>query len=165
MEAILIGCDLQKFIDGFYPAPIAMITTNNEINQNVEYQTWIRQDKLLFGALVGTFSPSLIPLITQSQTSCEAWQTLANTYFRPFCGHIKQIKEQLKQISKGSQSISEYMQANKTWANELDALDKPLDHEDLIEKILEGLGDDYQPIVNAVNGRATPMLFDELHES
>ena len=56
------------------------------------------------------------------------------------------------------------MQAIKTWAEELAALGKPLDHEDLIEKILEGLDDDYQPIIDAVNGRDTPISFDELHE-
>ena len=72
MEAILIGYDLQKFIDGSDPAPIATITMNNEIKENPEHQTWFRQDKLLFGPLVGTLSPSLVPLITQAQTSREA---------------------------------------------------------------------------------------------
>ena len=89
MEAILIGYDLQKFIDRSYPAPMATITTNNETKPNPEYQTWFRQDKLLFGALVGTLSPSLIPLITQSQTSRDAWKILTNTYARPSLGHIK----------------------------------------------------------------------------
>ncbi|KAI4347792.1 hypothetical protein L6164_008574 [Bauhinia variegata] len=49
-------------------------------------------------------------------------------------------------------------------ANELATLNKPLDHEDLIEKIHDGLDDDYQPIVDAINGRDTPISFDELHE-
>ena len=35
------------------------------------------------------------------------------------------------------------MQAVKTRNDELTALGKPLDYEDLIEKILEGLDDDY----------------------
>ena len=96
MEAILIGYNLQKFIHGSYLAIMATITTNNEIKLNPEYQTWLYQDKLLFGALVGTFSPSLIPLITQSQTFHEAWKTLAKTYALPSYGHIKQIKEQIK---------------------------------------------------------------------
>ena len=73
MEAILIGYDLQKFVDGSYPAIITAITTNNETKPNSEYHTWLHQDKLLFGALVGTLSPSLISLITQSQTSRDAW--------------------------------------------------------------------------------------------
>ena len=89
MEAILISYDLYKFIDGSYPTPMATITINNEVKPNLEYQTWLRQDKILFGALVGTLSPLLIPFITQSQTSREAWKTLANTYAQPSRGHIK----------------------------------------------------------------------------
>ena len=92
MEAIFIGYDLYKFIDGSYPAPMPTITTNNKVKPNPEYQTWLYQDKLLLGASVGTLSPSLIPLVTQSQTSRELWQTLANTYAQPSHGYIKQIK-------------------------------------------------------------------------
>ena len=40
------------------------------------------------------------------------------------------------------------MQAIKTQADQLVALGKPLDHEDLIEKILKGLDDDYQMITS-----------------
>ena len=56
------------------------------------------------------------------------------------------------------------MQSIKTRADQLATLRKPLDHEDLIEKILEGLDDDYQPIIDTVNGRDTPISCDELHE-
>ncbi|KAL6315549.1 hypothetical protein AAG906_000852 [Vitis piasezkii] len=164
MEAILIGYDLQKFIDGSHPAPPTTITTNNVVSTNPAYQTWLRQDKLLFGALVGTLSPTLVPLITQSKTSYEAWQILANTYARPSRGHIKQLKDHLKNITKGSQSITDYMQSIKTRADELAALGKPLDQEDLIEKVLEGLDENYQSIIDAVNGRDSTISFDELHE-
>ena len=42
------------------------------------------------------------------------------------------------------------MQAIKTRADKLFALGKTLNHEDLIEKILEALDDDYQPIIVVV---------------
>ena len=41
------------------------------------------------------------------------------------------------------------MKAIKTRADQLAALGKPLDHEDLIKKILEGLDEDYQSIIDA----------------
>ena len=90
--------------------------------------------------------------------------SLANTYARPLRGPIKQIKDQLRKTSKGSQSIFEYMLAIKTKSDQLATLGKPLDHEDLIEKILEGLDDDYQLVFDAINGQDAPILFDELHE-
>ncbi|RVW87967.1 Retrovirus-related Pol polyprotein from transposon RE1 [Vitis vinifera] len=105
--------DLQKFIDGSHPAPPTTITTNNVVSTNPAYQTWLRQDKLLFGALVGTLSSTLVPLITQSKTSYEAWQILTTPMLAHSRGHIKQLKDHLKNITKGSQSITDYMQSIK----------------------------------------------------
>ena len=56
------------------------------------------------------------------------------------------------------------MQGIKTKADQLPTLGKPLDHEDLIKKILEGIDEDYQPVIDVINGRDTPISFDELHE-
>ena len=56
MEALLIGYDLYKFVDGSYPIPPTTITTNGTIKPNPEYSTWQHQDKLIFGALVGRVS-------------------------------------------------------------------------------------------------------------
>ena len=39
-----------------------------------------------------------------------------------------------------------------------------MDVKDLTEKILDGLGDDYKPIIDIISGRDTPISFDELHE-
>ena len=56
------------------------------------------------------------------------------------------------------------MQLIKSHADELVALGKPLDDEDLIKKILDGLDDDYKSIVDIINGRDTLISFDELHK-
>ena len=52
----------------------------------------------------------------------------------------------------------------KCRAEQLAALRKPLDHEDLIDRILDGLDEDYKSLADIVQGRDTPILFDELHE-
>ena len=88
---------------------------------------------------------------------------LANTYVRPSRGHIKQIKEQIKHTTTGTKTILEYIQFIKIRAIELMSLSKPMDHEDLLEKLLDGLGSEYQFVIDAVNGRDTPMSFDEIH--
>src|SRR3954468_1471543 len=159
MEAVLICYDLYKFVDGSHPAPPSTIMIDNKDSPNPKFQTWFRQDKLIFGALVGSITPSLIPLITQSQTSHELWDILANTYARPSRGHIKQVKDQIKHASKGSKSISEYMQFIKAKADELAILGKPMDHEDLVEKILDGLDDEYKSIADIINGSDTSISF------
>ena len=56
------------------------------------------------------------------------------------------------------------MQFIKCRADQLAALGKPVDHEDLIDKILDGLDDDYKTIADIVQNRETLILFDELYE-
>ena len=117
-----------------------------------------------FSALFGAISVSLQPLIVRTTISLDAWQTLANTYAKPSRGHIKQLNEQLKWCTKGSKSISEYMQAIKTRADEFAILGKPIDDEDLIDQDLEGLSDEYKSIIDAINARDTSISFAEIHE-
>ncbi|KAK5845272.1 hypothetical protein PVK06_001441 [Gossypium arboreum] len=143
----------------------ATITVNNAISPNLVYQTWLRQDKLLFAALVGTISPNLVPLITQSTMFREAWQALANTYALPSRGHFKQIKDNLKNISKGSQSVTDYMQAIKVKANKLATLGKPLDHEDLIEKVLDYLDDSNLLLMKSIAATRSSHLMNSMKKS
>ena len=52
----------------------------------------------------------------------------------------------------------------KTRANELAILGKPIDNEDLIDRVLEGLSDEYKSVIDAINACDTSISFDELHE-
>lgn len=164
IEAILIGHDLHQYVNGSLACPPTVTTTDGIEGPNPAFLFWTRQDKLLFGALVGTLSQSLIPLVSQANTSKDLWDILAKTYALPSRGHIKQLKEQLHRITKGSRSITEFMQAIKSCADQLAALGKKVEHEDLIDRVLIGLDASYNSVVDAVNARDTPISFEELHE-
>lgn len=164
IEALLIGHDLYKYVDGTNSCPSAVVTTANVEKPNPDFSFWNRQDKLLFGALVPTLSTSLVPLISQAKTTKDMWDILAATYAKPIRGHIKQLKDQLNRISKGSRSITEYMQLIKACTDQLAALGKVVEHEDLIDRVLNGLDTPYNSIIESVNSRETPISFEELHE-
>ena len=108
---------------------------DNAPTRNLAHLTWFRQDQLLFGALLGSLSTNLISLVSQAKTSKELWDILAKTFNKVSRGHIKQKKDQLKAISKGTNSITVYMHVVKLIADELASLGKPLDHEDFIDRI------------------------------
>ncbi|XP_021746812.1 uncharacterized protein LOC110712647 [Chenopodium quinoa] len=166
LQATLLGYDLDKFVDGTFPSPPASITTAEGTSAtNPAALPWFRQDRLVFGALVGTLSPDLVPLVSQSETAKEAWDILASTYANPSRGHFKQIKDHLAKITKGNLSISEYMQAIKQCIDRLASMGKPMDPEDIIDKVLFGLDYEvYKPVIDAVNARDSPISFEELHE-
>ncbi|KAJ9550636.1 hypothetical protein OSB04_014681 [Centaurea solstitialis] len=166
VEALLYGLDLFKFINGSHPAPKPTTAADGSETPHKDYLPWFRQDRLLFGALVGSLNPQIVPLITGAASSHEAWQILAKTYASPSRGHIKQLKHRLKQTTKTpTQSITEYMQQIKTITDELASLGKKMDDEDVIDAILTGLDQStYKPILDAIHARDTLISFNELHE-
>ena len=156
--------DLLGYIDGFKPCLPSTITQNNTIVPNPTHNTWIRQDQLIFNALVGSLSPTIISFIARAKTSAEAWLILANIYAKPSRGRIKQVKNQIKNLTKGSQTVTEFLQLVKCQADELSILGASMNEDDLTDKILDGLGDDYKELIHAVQARDTMIMFDEFHE-
>ena len=56
------------------------------------------------------------------------------------------------------------MQLLKACADNLASLAKPIEHEDLIDCVLDVLDSTYTSIIDAVNGRDNTISFEELHE-
>ena len=73
--------------------------------------------------------------------------------------HLKSV---LTNVTKGTQTITEYMQHVKSVADELAMLDAPENSEDLTVKILNGLGDEFRDISSAVRARDSVISFEEL---
>ncbi|KAJ9559992.1 hypothetical protein OSB04_005152 [Centaurea solstitialis] len=97
------------FLDGSHQPPPKTITRDNVQTPNLAYNTWIRQDRLLFGALIGTLEPTIVPLVCLTTTSKELWDTLMATFASSSRGHINQLKARLKTITKGPQTVTEFM--------------------------------------------------------
>jgi hypothetical protein len=167
-QTLFIGYDLQGYIDGTKPCPSQYLPTNtdNPTTQtlNPEYHTWIRQYQLILNAIIGSITPTIIPFIARATTARAAWNILAATYATPSRGRIKQVKANLKSLTKGNLSITDFLQSVKARADELAVLGALVDNEDLTDKILEELGDDYKELVRAVQARDHAISFDELHE-
>ena len=163
-HTLLVGFDLMGFVDGQRPCPPATITADGITSPNPAYHLWTRQDQLLLNAIIGSISPTIIPFIASAKTAYDAWNSLANTYAKPSRGHIMHLKGVLTNVTKGTQTITEYMQHVKSIADELAMLDAPENSEDLTVKILNGLGDEFRDISSAVRARDSPITFEELHE-
>ena len=78
---------------------------------------------------------------------------MADTYAKPSRGRIKQVKTHLKNLTKGSQTVTDFLQTVKARADELAILGAPMEEDDLTEKILDGLGDEYKELVRAIQAR------------
>jgi hypothetical protein len=111
VEAFLDGYDLFKYQDGLLLAPSKTITTTAETpvtTENPAYQTWRRQDRLIYSALLTTLSNEVASLVSQTKTSHDLWTLLKNTYAQASRSHLKQLKERLQTAFKGTQFITTY---------------------------------------------------------
>lgn len=109
IHALLDGYDIAGFIDGSTPTLEQTITVDNVPSTNPDYTKWHRQDRLIYSCLIGTLSPSIQTLVTNTKTSQDVWKSLSATYATPSRGHIQQLRLQLKHFTKGDKTIDDYM--------------------------------------------------------
>ncbi|XP_010474301.2 PREDICTED: uncharacterized protein LOC104753802 [Camelina sativa] len=145
VHALVDGYDLADYLDGSGKIPSATVTTEGVVSENPDYVNWKRQDKLIYSALLGSISLVVQPILSLTTTSCEIWNTIADTYGKPNRGHVQQIYDQLKAWTKGIVRLT-------------------MDHDDQIELILEGLPEEYRPIIDQVEGRDTSPTIAYVHE-
>lgn len=160
IHTLLDGYDLAGYIDGTTPAPAQTITVNNDSEANPDY-TKLRRHRLIY---LGTLSLSIQSLVTNTKTSQEMWKSLSATYATPSRGHIQQLSLQLKQYTKGDKNIDDYMRGLTSRFDQLALLGKPLDHEDKVEYIIDGLPEDYKSVAEQIEGRDISPSIVEIHE-
>jgi len=146
-ETLFIGYDLLGYIDGSKPCPSPTLITDDITVSNPAYSLWVRQDQLLLNAIVGSLSPPLISFVARTTSSHDAWHVLATTYAKPSRERIRQVKNQLKNLTKGSMSTTDFVYFIKARFDELAVLGAPMDTDDLTEQILDGLDEDYTELV------------------
>lgn len=110
VHALLDGYDLADYIDGSTVAPSSMITTDEGIVPNPAYAIWKRQYRLIYSALLGAITTTVQPILSTASTVTQRSGLLSMTYAKPSRGHVKQLRQQLHNLKKGSKSINEYFQ-------------------------------------------------------
>ncbi|OMP03343.1 Reverse transcriptase, RNA-dependent DNA polymerase [Corchorus capsularis] len=134
-DAMLIGVDLTSYVDGT-PAPPAAIEEDEAI----------------------------LPLVSSSNTSREAWQTLSKMFANKSRSRVMDLKNTLTNTKRGTQSVSEYLQFMKHIAAEINLAGANVEEDELVLYILNGLGSEFREISANIRARDSSISFDELHD-
>lgn len=164
INSLLIARDLVDSVTGETPCPPQTIGAGASASPNPHFSLWIRQDKLLYLALFGSCDPEARSVMSPTDTSCDAWLALQRAFSNRSRSRAMSLKERLSSISKGTSSISCFMQSIRFIADELALIGHPLDDLDLVIHTLNGLRPSFREIVASVRTRNSPILFDELHD-
>ncbi|GKV43628.1 hypothetical protein SLEP1_g50892 [Rubroshorea leprosula] len=147
--------ELLGYLDGSHPSPVAT---------EPSYSLWARQDQLIRHALITLVSESITPYIAAVATAQQAWETLARLYANRSRTRVITLKEHLQNMCCDGRSVSEYLRALKSMADELGTIDRPLTDDDLTVYILNGLGPEFREIAASLRTRDSSLSFDDLHD-
>jgi hypothetical protein len=162
-QPILCGYELQGLLDGSDPCPpklIANAAGNGEI-PNPAYVSWLRRDQQLLNLIICSLAPSLVPSMYGLKTSQLAWSSLATWFAAQSKSRISHLKRQLQCLQQGNKTCIEYLSQAKSWADELSAVGKPVEDNDLISYVINGINPTYNSFVTAFTLRDRETTFHD----
>nr|XP_009763737.1 PREDICTED: uncharacterized protein LOC104215591 [Nicotiana sylvestris]XP_016479355.1 PREDICTED: uncharacterized protein LOC107800654 [Nicotiana tabacum] len=141
VKTLLFGYDLLGFIDGSSSCPAEYYTENDKQLINPNFKLWLRQDSLVRNAIMASVEHSIAPMIAQASIAKHAWEILQTTFANRSQSRIFGLRDILSNLRKESRTVAEYMKEIKSVAVDLASSGSPLTNEELVIKILSGLGE------------------------
>ncbi|OMO63086.1 Integrase, catalytic core [Corchorus capsularis] len=164
LDSLLVGLDLNGYVDGTHPCPAKSLTTDGTATLNPAFTKWVRQDKLILHAIVVSVSEAVVPMIVSSKSSQEAMSKLTNIFAGKTRSRVMSLKKKLTLSTQGTKSVADYIQSVRSTADELALAQAPVSEDDQIIFILNGLNPEFREISTAIRARETAISLEELHD-
>lgn len=117
-------------------------------------------DAHLLSCITATLSPPIFTSVCSCKSSFDVWISLENRFTSLSRSHIHQLKNQLNRLSKKGHSMEDYLGQVKTLSDQLTLVSSPIDDEDLVLIILNGLPDEYNAFKTTIRARAESISVD-----
>ncbi|GMY07326.1 Retrovirus-related Pol polyprotein from transposon TNT 1-94 [Fagus crenata] len=110
-----------------------------------------------------TLSSSAHSLIIGQSSAFGMWSVLLKRYTSVSRSNILNLKKQLHDVKKNTDSVTQYLQRIKESRDRLAAVGTIVDDEDLLHIVLKGLPSEYESFSTAMLTKSDPVSFEELH--
>ncbi|KAL0903685.1 hypothetical protein M5K25_028083 [Dendrobium thyrsiflorum] len=157
VEKIYTANGFKGFLDGSSKPP------PQDQSPSSSPDVWHFLDHNLAAALFSIITPSILPYVLSLTHCAKIWATLAHRLQASTRSRLIQIKKELHHLSKGDQSMSQYLLTVKSKVDALSAAGSSLDPEDVILYILNGLPATYQAFKTAIRTNLQPLSLDDLY--
>nr|POE53724.1 hypothetical protein CFP56_49290 [Quercus suber] len=144
----------EKFLKDLSGSYIAVI--------NPDFLIWKSMEKALLTFISSTLSPSVLAITVGCATAIEVWKILENRFSSASRSHIMNLKGELHNLKKGSESVDVYLQKIKVVRDKLLAVGVIVDDEELLHIAIKGLPKEFNAFRSAIRTRSTQLGFDEL---
>ncbi|OMO77387.1 Reverse transcriptase, RNA-dependent DNA polymerase [Corchorus capsularis] len=163
-DALLQGFDLYGYVDGTKTPPAKEIQQNGQTLTNPGYSYWLRQDKLIFHAIIASTSEAVLPCVASSKTSNDAWQKLLKLFANKTRSCIMDLKSSFTTTKRNNLLVAEYLQQMKQIVDELNLTGTVIDDDDHILYILNGLGPEFRELSIAIRARESSISYEKLYD-
>ncbi|GMP89176.1 hypothetical protein CsSME_00040856 [Camellia sinensis var. sinensis] len=158
MQNILRATKLIGFVDGSIDCPSSTLSdaSNKEVS-NPEYLQWMNVDAHLLSCITATLSPAIFSSVFHCKTSYEVWTVLQSRFTSLSRSHVHQLKNKMNHLTKKGLSMDAYLTEFKTIADQLALACAPVDDEDIVLLILNGLPAEYNAFKTSIRTRSDSM--------
>jgi hypothetical protein len=98
--------------------------------------------------------------VASNATAVTLWAAISQSFASQSRSRVLHLRNQLVATRKGNMSIASYFSTMRGYADEMAAAGKPIDDDDVVSYILNGLDADYNSLIEQVNGM-TEMISPE----
>ncbi|XP_066396527.1 uncharacterized protein [Miscanthus floridulus] len=166
--AAIRGACYEGHINGKTKAPDAEIVEKKTdgttvTNPNPAFEAWYARDQQILWLILSSAGKEVQAQIIAAETAEQAWSTVEKMFSAQTRAKTMNLRLALTTTKKGNMSITDYVAKMKGFADEMAAVGKALDDEELAAHICNGLDADYNPVVTSVTARTDPISIPELY--
>jgi hypothetical protein len=168
------GARLFGYLDGSVKAPREEIFVEKEESgkkvtvkmENPAFVAWNERDQQVLSYLLTSISREVLVQISEHETAHEAWSAIQAMYASQSRSRIIGLRRALNDLKKRKMShAAVYFNKLKGLTDELAMAGKKLEEDDIINAVLNGLDEQYNPLVEAISARliATGISLSEVY--
>jgi hypothetical protein len=130
---------------------------------NPDYTVWRVHDQHVLTYLVTSLSREVLTGVGSNSMTAGMWTAITKLFASQSRSRVLHLHNLLVATRKGDLSIAAYFSSMRGFADEMMAAEKPLDDDDIVSYILNGLDADYNSLIEHANGMADPTSPETLY--
>jgi histone deacetylase 1/2 len=163
------GFRLEGHLTGAIPAPAAEVdgkdATGKDIKTpNPEYAEWYARDQQVLSFVLGSLAREILSQVAAKKMTTALWSAIEDMFSSQNRARAVNTRLALATTRKGNMTIAEYVGKMQALGDQMVAAGQPLEEEELVEYILTGLDEDFNPIVSALIARKEKATVSEAYQ-
>nr|XP_009612001.1 uncharacterized protein LOC104105413 [Nicotiana tomentosiformis] len=104
---------------------------------------------------------TIAPSVVSAETSKKAWDYLHTTYANRSQTRIYRLRDALAKVQRDQKFVTDYLREIRIITDELAVVGARISNEELIVKILSGLGPEYKALSIVIRSRDLPISYEK----